>query len=104
MRLRTWIVTLPLLALGVAFTLANRQPVRLSLNPLAPTDPGLAFTAPLFVWILAAVFAGFFFGAAAMWFSAGGLRKKARQRGREVKRLRKEAEAGAIGQTLPALR
>ena len=103
MRLSTWLLTLPLLILGVAFTFANRAPVRLSFDPISPDSP-LGITAPLFVWLLAALFAGFFLGAGAMWFTAGGVRRKARQRKREVKKLKKEAEAASTGETLPALR
>ena len=56
MRLSTWLLTLPLLILGVAFTFANRAPVRLSFDPISPDSP-LGITAPLFVWLLAALFA-----------------------------------------------
>ncbi|MEM6851194.1 MAG: LapA family protein [Pseudomonadota bacterium] len=93
MRLRTWLITLPLLALGVWFTLANSVPTRLSFDATSADNPAFSLTAPLFVWLLASLFLGFFIGSAAMWFSAGGVRKKARSRAREVKQLKKQAES-----------
>lgn len=76
----------------IAFSVANRHLVPFMLDPIAGPKSELSFEAPLFIFLFAAVIAGFLVGAIVTWLSQGRWRRAARQRGHEVFELRKENE------------
>lgn len=99
--------------LGIAlivFLVANRQPVRISLDPFSVDDPAVASAAmPLWAALVFTLTVGFVLGAFGMWLSNGSLRRKAKERRQEIKRLQHELKLAAgepqeNGSRLPALR
>ena len=92
MKLSTLLVVAPLTVLGVVFAIANRQPVRLSLNPFDPASSILSIEMPLFVALFLAVLAGMTIAGLAVWFAQGRWRRRARIEHREVVRLKKLAK------------
>ena len=89
-RLVSIFVVLPLGILLVAFAVANRHAVTVSLDPLAPANPSLSATLPLFLMVLAVLTTGVIAGGIATWFGQGKWRKAARRLETEAKTLRAE--------------
>ncbi len=102
------LIWLPMGFVLVVFLVANRTPVPISLDPISTERPALATPPlPLWVWLLSALFVGFFLGAAGMWVSARDSRIAARANARELKALRaqlaaKTAETPAQPESSPA--
>lgn len=100
--MKKWVSRIIWAALAVlvtAFLAANRQPVAISLDPFSTDSPALATPAlPLWLWLILAIFAGVFAGAAGMWASARPARRRAREEHRELRALKKDLERGAHGQ------
>jgi uncharacterized protein YneF (UPF0154 family) len=92
-----WVVVIPVGALIVLFLIANRKLVALSLDPFSTDAPAIATPAlPLWIWLILALFVGFFMGAAGMWVSDRELRIRAKTDRLELKALKKamaDAEA-----------
>jgi uncharacterized integral membrane protein len=84
------IVLIPLGIVLLAFALANRAPVTLSLDPFRPDAPLAAVTVPLFVALLATLLAGVVIGGIATWLGQGKWRRAARARARELAELRRD--------------
>lgn len=83
-RLITLVVVVPIVILVVALSVANRTPVRLSLDPFNAAQPVIAFEVPLFWLLFAAVALGAVLGGTAAWLRQGRWR-------RATRRLRAEA-------------
>jgi len=81
----SWIVTLPLMLIGVVFAVVNRQAVEVRLWPLE-----IELQAPLFVVVLLAVFVGFVLGGVATWFAAGRRRRAAREEHHRLRQLEQQ--------------
>jgi uncharacterized integral membrane protein len=82
------------MALGIIlFAVANRQVVRLSLDPLSRDAPLYTFDVPLFLVVLAALALGILVGGVAAWLAQGKHRKAKRLLAKEADKLRAEAEA-----------
>lgn len=95
MRLRRFIavaVGLPLAILMVLFAVANRQPVRVGLDPFSPNAPALAVDAPLFAVFFVALLAGVVIGGVAAWTRQGRARREAKRLRQENDRLESETE------------
>lgn len=85
-----WVVVIPVGALIVLFLIANRKLVALSLDPFSTDAPAIATPAlPLWIWLILALFVGFFMGAAGMWVSDRELRIRAKADRIELKALKK---------------
>lgn len=82
----------------VAFALANRDPVTMSLWPL-PLD----VTLPLYIAILGGLVVGLITGAAISWIPKLRLRRQARAAQRRVTTLERAATARAAGTAVTAL-
>ncbi len=82
----SWILTLPLIAVAVIFSIANREPVTLDLWPFEKS-----LQLPLFVILLGCIAFGLVVGGVATWLSAGPARRRARQLRRRVAELEREA-------------
>jgi uncharacterized integral membrane protein len=77
-----WLITAPLALIVIAFAIANRRAVVLSIDPFSLNHPALAFDAPLWVLLFVAFFVGLLVGGAATWLARthGELRRAARRR------------------------
>ena len=96
MKLSTVLVAAPLTVLGVVFAVANRQPVRLSLNPFDPSAaPGVEI--PLFAALFLAVLLGMAIAGFAVWSAQARWRRRARSEHREAVRLRQLAGKAQAG-------
>lgn len=80
----------------VVFFFANRQPVYISMDPTSIESPAVALgPMPLWAALAFCLLIGFFLGAFGMWLSAGPLRRKAKQRKKEIRRLEGELALAA---------
>ena len=92
-KLVTTFVVVPLGILFVAFAVANRHSVSVSLDPLGSGAPGLSVTLPLFLLILAVLAAGVVVGGTAAWIRQGKWRRAVRRLDAELHTLRSECAA-----------
>jgi hypothetical protein len=93
-KLLSRLIWLPLGFLLVMFLVANRKPVAISFDPLSVDHPAVATPAlPLWIWLILALLAGFFAGAAGMWMSGRPKRRRARAERRELRALKREHAA-----------
>jgi uncharacterized integral membrane protein len=100
------LLLVPIALLAVLFSVANRAPVRVSLDPISRDAPVLAFDLPLFAVVLAAIALGVLIGGFASWLGQRKHRKAARVNRREAEKLRSEAQslrAAVPDSALPAL-
>jgi len=88
----SWIIGLPAAVIIVALSVANRQPVRFSIDPFSQGNPVFATEIPLFVLLLAAIFIGLLFGGMASWLAQGKWRRAARSARAEGIKLKQEHE------------
>jgi hypothetical protein len=86
------IILVPVAIIAVAFSVANRHAVSLTLDPFHPGNPALSYSAPFFVWLFAALVLGLVVGGLTVWLGQGRHRRLSRQRGKEAERLRRDAE------------
>jgi uncharacterized integral membrane protein len=81
----SWIVTLPLIAVAVIFSVNHRHTVEIDLWPLP-----LAIEPPVYLVVLLAVFIGFLLGGSIDWWSQGRNRRTARWRRYRIEELERE--------------
>jgi uncharacterized integral membrane protein len=84
------VILIPLGLVIVAFAVANRQIVTVSLDPFSSEHPASSLTLPLFVLIIVLLIAGVVIGGVAAWLRQAKWRRVARRLGREVEVLRGE--------------
>lgn len=97
------LILAPLAALIVAFAVANRQRVSISLDPFA-SGQDAAFTTrpvPLFLVLFGVLILGVIIGGVAGWLRHGGYKRTAKRLDREVVRLRAELDARKRGAVAP---
>jgi len=87
-----WLLGLPIAIILIALSVANRQTVTFSLDPIATEDPLFAIDLPLFVPILGAMFIGLLFGSIIVWINQGRWRKYARKKDFDARYWQEEAE------------
>jgi len=92
--LLTAVVLVPLAALILLFAVANRQWIKVSLDPFSAQDPTLAVSLPLFFVVLFAVMAGVVIGGTATWLSQAKWRRSARRHQAALRR--------ALSETVPS--
>jgi uncharacterized integral membrane protein len=97
------LILVPLAAVIVFFSVANRGIVTVSLDPFHGDTPALAFSAPLFVLLFGALIIGLVVGGIAAWARQGRWRRAARQWEHEAERLRAEAAKPRPSATVTAL-
>lgn len=85
------LVLLPVALVVVALAIANRAPVRVSLDPFDTDAPAVALTVPLYAVVFAAVALGIIVGGIAAWAAQGKHRRARRSQRREIDRLRTES-------------
>ncbi|MCT4655733.1 MAG: LapA family protein [Cohaesibacter sp.] len=91
-RLFQILVLLPVAIVLVSLAVANRQSVKLALDPFSPENPALAVDVPLFVVIFGALLCGILIGGFMAWLKQGRHRKAARTNRYDAKKWRNEAD------------
>jgi uncharacterized integral membrane protein len=84
------IILIPLAIVIVAFAVANRQIVTVSLDPFSSEHPASSLTLPLFALIIVLLIVGVVIGGVAAWLRQAKWRRVARRLEREVETLRGE--------------
>jgi uncharacterized integral membrane protein len=88
----TALIVIPLALLIVLFAVANRAPVKVSLDPFAGDPPMFAASLPLFILLLLVLIAGVMIGGIAAWMGQSRWRRRARRLSAELKTSRTENE------------
>lgn len=84
------VILIPLAIVIIAFAVANRQIVTVSLDPFSSEHPASSLTLPLFALILVLLIAGVLIGGVAAWLRQAQWRRTGRRLKREVEELRSE--------------
>ena len=84
------VILIPLAIVIIAFAVANRQIVTVSLDPFSSEHPASSLTLPLFALILVLLIAGVVIGGVAAWLRQAKWRRVARRLEREAEQLRGE--------------
>jgi uncharacterized integral membrane protein len=84
------VILIPLAIVIVAFAVANRQIVTVSLDPFSSEHPASLLTLPLFALIIVLLIVGVVIGGVAAWLRQAKWRRVARRLEREVGELRSE--------------
>jgi uncharacterized integral membrane protein len=87
------LLLVPLAVIIIAFAVANRQVVTVSLDPFSSTPPAASVTLPLFALVIVLLIVGVLIGGTAAWLRQGKWRRTARRLEREVSELRGEVYA-----------
>lgn len=82
----------PLAVVLVVLAVANRAPVRLSIDPFNPGSEALSIDLPLFFVAFGALAVGVLLGGVAVWLRQGRYRRSARREHNEAVRWQREAE------------
>ncbi|MGI9350410.1 MAG: LapA family protein [Rhizobiaceae bacterium] len=94
-KLFNYLFLVPLAIILILLSVANRQLVRFSLDPLNSEIPALSLTLPLFVFLFLALVFGMLIGGFLVWLSQGKHRKALREKTSEASRLNHGQEANA---------
>jgi uncharacterized integral membrane protein len=86
------VVLLPLAIVVVAFSVANREMVTLSLDPFGSPSPRWSLTLPLFIVLFGTLALGVLIGGIATWLRQGKWRQAARFERANATRLRQDVE------------
>jgi len=87
------LILVPLAVIIIAFAVANRQVVTVSLDPFSASAPAASLTLPLFALVIVLLIVGVVIGGAAAWLRQGRWRRTARRLEREVKDLNARLDA-----------
>lgn len=97
MKRLSWIISIPLLLIGVVFAVVNRQNVDVLIWPF-----GIELQAPLFLVILLALFLGFLIGGLLVWVSTQATqRRQKRQQNEKLRALERQIEDLRRGRESP---
>jgi uncharacterized integral membrane protein len=96
MKLIAWILLLPATLIVIAFAVANRHGVRLSLDPLP-----FSFELPLYAQALGFVFLGLLIGGFSAWLKALRWRRRAAEAQRRAAGLEAELAAARKAAATP---
>jgi len=86
------LILVPLAVIIIAFAVANRQIVTVSLDPFSSEHPAASLTLPLFGLIIVLLIVGVVIGGLAAWLRQAKWRRTARLLEREVGELRAEID------------
>jgi uncharacterized integral membrane protein len=92
----------PLALLLVVLAVANRAPVRLSVDPFNPGSEALSVDLPLYFVAFGALALGVLLGGVAVWLRQGRYRRSARREHNEAVRWQREAELAKTRSASPA--
>ncbi len=87
------LVVVPLAIIIIAFAVANRQNVTVSLDPFGPNPGAAPLTLPLFALIIVVLIVGVLVGGVAAWLRQSKWRRRARALQREVSALRAQVDS-----------
>lgn len=87
------VILVPLAVIIVAFAVANRQIVTVSLDPFSAEHPAASLTLPLFALVIVLLVLGVLIGGIAAWLRQSKWRRTARRLEREIADLHIEIEA-----------
>ena len=87
------IILIPLAVVIIAFAVANRQIVTVSLDPFGAEPPAASLTLPLFALVIALLVLGVLIGGIAAWLRQSPGRRTAWRLQRDVDELRHELDA-----------
>jgi uncharacterized integral membrane protein len=91
----------------IAFAVANRQVVTVSLDPFDQANPALVLAQPMYLFAFGLVIAGVVLGGSAAWLRQARWRARARRAEAELAALRarseREGAAAPAGHTRPRL-
>ena len=93
------LLLVPIVALLVALSVANRAPVEFSLDPFGGDEPALSASIPLYWLLFAAAAIGLLVGGMATWIGQSKWRRSARSDHAEVVRMRRETERNRASAT-----
>jgi uncharacterized integral membrane protein len=91
-RFLTLFVLFPVAIVVVVLSVANRGPVAFSLDPIGAGSTGWTVSAPLYVFLFAALAVGILIGGVATWIRQGRWRQAARAERANAERLQRETE------------
>ena len=91
-RIVTALIVIPAALLVVLFAVANRAPVRVSLDPFAGDPPMFGVSVPLFLLVLMVLILGVIIGGISAWMRQSRWRRRARRLSAELKAARAENE------------
>ena len=89
----TAVIVVPLAVIIIAFAVANRQWITVSLDPFSSASPAYAASMPLFILIFIALILGVIVGGIAAWIRQSKWRRSARRLEGEVHALHDELAA-----------
>lgn len=98
--MRKFLTTIFLGLLGVllvVFFVANRQVVKISIDPINIEQPAMFVELPMWSALAVTLFIGYGLGLVGMWMSNSNLRQRAKLRKAEIKRLKTELDLAATG-------
>ena len=84
------LILIPLAIVLIAFAVANRQTVMVSLDPFDRAEPALSVALPLYVLILALIMVGVIVGGVAAWLRQHKWRSRARRAELQARELKAE--------------
>ena len=87
------IILVPLAIVIIAFAVANRQIVTVSLDPFSAEHPAASLTLPLFALVFVLLVVGVLIGGIAAWLRQSKWRRTARRLEREIADLHLQIEA-----------
>ena len=87
------VILVPLAVIIIAFAVANRQIVTVSLDPFSAEHPAASLTLPLFALVIVLLILGVLIGGIAAWLRQSKWRRTARRLEREIADLHIEIEA-----------
>lgn len=82
------IIFVPIAVVMIAFIVANRTQVALTLNPFKLGDESLTYHAPFALWLFIFLSVGIFIGGIATWFTQHKYRKQLRETRLELLHLK----------------
>jgi uncharacterized integral membrane protein len=97
------LILVPLALIIIAFAVANRQIVTVSLDPFSASAPAASLTLPLFALVIVLLIVGVVIGGTAVWLRHGRWRRAARRLEREVKELSARLHALHGASTEPSI-
>jgi uncharacterized integral membrane protein len=97
------LILVPLAVIIIAFAMANRQVVTVSLDPFSASAPAASLTLPLFALVIVLLIIGVLIGGIAAWLRQGRWRRTARRLEREVNELHARLDALQGGGAEPGI-
>src|SRR3954466_9811590 len=86
------LIVIPAALLIVLFAVANRAPVRVSLDPFTGDPPMFGVSVPLFLLVLLVLVLGVILGGVSAWMGQSRWRRRARRLASELKVSRAETQ------------